>query len=101
MTQRRLGIRTLLGGERIRKAVAESPEGDALFTMWLLLEVNSLFLGSPEKLYVNLSLWALRRSMVNSADYRAPWYIAGTSSDPGSIILHENFRRILPNNPCP
>jgi hypothetical protein len=28
-------------------------------------------------------------------------YITGTSSDPGSIILHENFRRILPNNPCP
>jgi hypothetical protein len=27
-------------------------------------------------------------------------YIAGTSSNPGSIVLHENFRRILPNNPC-
>ena len=28
-------------------------------------------------------------------------YIAGTSSSPGSIILHENFHRIMPNNPCP
>jgi hypothetical protein len=28
-------------------------------------------------------------------------YIDGTSSNPGSIVLHENFHRTLSSNPCP